>query len=513
MIGPKRKPRILDVAPVRRRSFLRGVSMALAAPFIPAALRYAVGEELLGEARAAEFDNLMPTYFIEMNLRDQWDFGHVFVPPGLATHQGLRIGHDVDKCCLFHPSETLTQTANGMYLTPDSIALAPHVDDIAVMELNELCVGAIHGHEAMNAMRSPGRTKLTSSGKTPTWHNEPGYDEQGNDFFYSTTPTPASLHNFVQKQITPTLRNGITMKYISRFHTVCHFAGTRPEGELTRIQSVAQLYQSFPDTVQDFNVLPTPEEAELLADVVRRVDNRYFRDNGYRSEAQSKHETQLGEAAKLWHVGEPKLVSMPLTEEETAHWSAGVPPQVGANKKAEIWQMAAWAAKLLANDITRSVSLEFDYLDVHETREDHVMEYMGKQAALPLARLIDELKAAGIWERSVIAVYSLDGGRAPNGNSYGDEGKNTFVLAGGRVAGGYYGDVSVVSDTASGHVYGYHVPNDAGVPQAPVTNNDGRVPGARSWRTVMKALGVPDSLCDEFPDVAGVQPLNYMLKA
>jgi hypothetical protein len=513
MIGPKRKPRILDVAPVRRRAFLRSVSMALAAPFIPAAVRFAVGEELLGEANAADLEGLMPTYFLEMNLRDQWDFGHVFVPPGLATHQGLRIGPDVDKCCLYYPSEQLTQTPNGMYLTPDSIALAPHVEDIAVMELNELCVGAIHGHEAMNAMRSPGRTKLGSSGKPATWHNEPGYDEQGNDFFYSTTPTPASLHNFVQKQITPSLRNGVTMKYISRFHTVCHYAGSRPEGELTRIQSVAQLFQSFPDTVQDFNVLPTPEEAELLADVVRRVDQRYFRENGYGSEAKSRHANQLGEAAKLWHVGEPKLVSMPLTEEENAYWSEGVPPQVGANKKAEIWQMAAWAAKLLTNDITRSVSLEFDYLDVHETREDHVMHTMGLQAALPLARLIEQFKAAGIWDRTVIAVYSLDGGRAPNGNSYGDEGKNSFILAGGGVKGGYYGDVSVVSDTATGHVYGYHVPNDAGVPQAPVTNNDNRIPGARSWRTVMRALNIPDSLCSEFPDVAGAQPLSYMLKA
>jgi hypothetical protein len=61
--------------------------------------------------------------------------------------------------------------------------LMPHLDNIAVVETNELCTGAIHGHESVNAMRSPGRTKSQEAGKSAVWMNEPGYEEQGNDFY------------------------------------------------------------------------------------------------------------------------------------------------------------------------------------------------------------------------------------------------------------------------------------------------------------------------------------------
>lgn len=508
----KKKGRMHEVvAPWRRRGFLQAVGAMLAAPTIPAGIRFAMNEELFGTAKAWDASSFVPKYYIEINLRDQWDFGHVFVPPGIATYTNLMRGPDGDKCALYYDSAQITQHPNNFYLTPDSAVLAPHLDSIAVVEENEICIGAIHGHEAVNAMRSPGRTKTQTGGKMAMWNNEPGFEEQGNDYFYSNVPTPACLHNFVQKQLSPNLRNGITMKYISRFHTVCHFAAQYDEGELTRIQSVQQLYDTFPDTVEDLNILATPEEATLLAETMKRVDSSFFAKHGYTPSAKTMHEDRLTEAQGLWHTGEVKVVSMPLTEEEMAYWSADVPDQVGANKKANIWEQAAWAFKLISNDITRSVSLEFDYLDVHDTRPDHVMYTMGTQASLPLARLIESLKAAGIYEQTVIAVYSTDGGRAPNGASYGNSGKNTFVLAGGGIKGGYYGNVSVVSDTGSGHQYGYHTPDDNGIPQAPVTDNSNRLPGSRSWRTLMKALEIPDDLCDEFPDVAGVSPLNFML--
>jgi hypothetical protein len=241
------------------------------------------------------------------------------------------------------------------------------------------------------------------------------------------------------------------------------------------------------------------------------VDSGFFGRHGYKTGAKTKHESNLEEAKILWHTGESRVVSMPLTEEEIAYWSAGVPDQVGDNLKANIWEQTAWAFKLISNDVTRSVSLEFDYLDVHDTRPDYVMYTMGLQAALPLTRLIESLKAAGIYEQTLIVVYSADGGRAPSGNSYGNEGKNTFVIAGRGVRGGYYGDVSVTANDGYGHQYGYHLPDEAGNPTAPVTDNSNRYEGARSWRTVMKALDMPDDLCEEFPDVAGRSPLNFML--
>lgn len=507
-----KRSRIESVAPWRRRGFLRLAGSMLALPAIPAAVRFAVREQLVGEAKAHGMAQSEPTYFIEINLRDQWDFMHIFVPPGLATNTNLIRGGSGNMCTLFHGPEALTQHANNFYLTPDSASLVPHLDDIAVCELFEICTGAIHGHEAVNAMRSPGRTKQSTPGKAAVWENEPGYTEQGNDYYYSSTPTPACLHNYWQKQLDPTLRNGVTLKYISRFHTICHYGAGLADAELTRIQSVQQLFDTFPDTVEDLNILPTPEEAALLSDVMRRVDDRFFDRYGFADSARARHTTNLGEAAGLWHTGEYDIVSMPLTEEETTYWSEGVPDQVGDNLKANIWEQAAWAFKLLSGDVTRTVSLEFDYLDVHETRGESVMNTMALQCALPLARLIESLKAAGMWERTTIAVFSSDGGRAPSANSYGNSGKNTMVLAGGRIRGGYYGDVSVAGTAGDGHSYRYHVPDpSSGAPQAPVTDNSNRLGGAYAWRTVMRALEVPDDVATQYPDVASIQPLSFML--
>ncbi|MCA9707907.1 MAG: DUF1501 domain-containing protein [Myxococcales bacterium] len=507
------KLRIESVHPLRRRGFLKLAGAMMAAPAVPAAVRFAVNEQLVGEARAFGMESDQPTYFVEINLRDQWDFMHVFVPPGLATHTGLIRGGSGNMCTLFHDQGALTHhPATNFYTTPDSAALVPHLDQIAMMELSEICTGAIHGHEAVNAMRSPGRSKQMAPGKGEVWLNEPGFTEQGNDYYYSSTPTPASLHNYWQKQLDPGLRNGVTLKYISRFHTICHYGAGLADAELTRIQSVDQLFQTFPDTVEDLNILPTPEEAQLLAEVMGRVDERFFERYGYSGMARTRHATNLGEAAGLWHTGEVNIVSMPLTEDEVAYWSADVPDQVGDNKKANIWEQAAWAFKLLSNDVTRTVALEFDYLDVHETRGQGVMETMGKQCALPLARLIESFKAAGIWDRTTIAVFSADGGRAPSANSYGNSGKNSLLLAGGNVRGGYFGDVGVAGSSGDGHSYHYRVPDPVtGAPQAAVTDNSGRLSGAYAWRTVMKALQIPDAVVGQYPDVAGVQPLGFML--
>lgn len=509
------KRRIEQVAPWRRRNFMQLLGSMIGGACIPAGVRYAVYDQLVGEAKAGGMAGQVPTYFIELNLRDQWDFTHVFVPPGIVSAgPNLIRGGEGNKCTLFYDPQTeVVQQANNFYTTPDSAALVPHLDSIAICELNEICTGAIHGHEAVNAIRSPGRTKSQQAGKSPVWENEPGFSEQGNDYYYSSTPTPACLHNWLQKQVTPSgLKNGITMKYISRFHTICHYGAGVAAAELTRIQSVDQLFQEFPDTVEDLNILPTAQEADLLEDVLERVDQDFFTRYGYKDIAKTKHAEHLAEAAALWHSGETKLVSMPLTEEEISYWSSGVPDQVGDNIKAQIWEQAAWAFKLLSNDVTRTVSIEFDYLDVHETRSQSVMNTMGLQCVLPLTRLIESLKAAGIYDQTLIAVISSDGGRSPAANSYGNSGKNTLMLAGRHVKPGYYGDVSVAGASGDGHMYAYHVPDpNTGALAPAVTDNSGRLDGAHAWRTIMTALDVPSDVLEQYPDVAGKPPLKFMI--
>ena len=170
--------------------------------------------------------------------------------------------------------------------------------------------------------------------------------------------------------------------------------------------------------------------------------------------------------------------------------------------------------KLFAGDMARTFAVEFDYIDVHDQRTEDQMRVMARQTVLPLVRLIESLQAAGIYDRTLIAIYSLDGGRSPAAASYGNEGKNTVILAGGMIEGGYYGDISVASDTANGHRYQYHIPDIAtGQPGAVVQDNSGRIPGASIWRTVMKALGMPEAMYSQFPDVQGHQHLPWLLKS
>ncbi len=506
-----REPMAHRLPPARRRQFLKLCGAVLAAPAVPSALRFAMNEQLFGEAHAFEVESSLPTYFIEMNLRDQWDFGHVFVPPGIATNlANLTRGGSGDALSLFYTADQITAHEGNFYLTPDSQVLIPHLSNIAVLETNPLCEGAIHGHESANPLRSPGRTKSQDPGKQPMWMAEPGYEEQGNDYWYSSTPTPATLHNYWQKQLTPEIANGITMKFISRFHTISHFAAGLPAAELTRIQSVQMLFDTFPTTVEQL-ALASADEAAVFAAALRRADTGFFRRHGYDEVARATHEAHLAAAEGKWyHV--PKVVDLPFSPEEIAYWQAGVPDQVGDNKKANIWEQAGWAYKLLSNEVTRTVAMEFDYLDVHDTREESVMKTMAAQSAVPLARLIESIKAIpGMWDRTVIAIYSADGGRSPSANSYGNEGKSSFVLAGGRIRGGYFGDVRVAGNTGTGHTWSYVSPDDSGAAVVPVSGGEGRVPGARSWRTVMRALGIPDDVAGQYPDVAAHQPLEFML--
>lgn len=497
-------------APKRRR-FLKLMGAALAAPLIPEAFRYAA-HDMCGVAEAGVPSE--PRYLIEINLRDQWDHGQLFVPPGIATYANLKRGELGRQCAMFFQQNELSERPNRVYLTPQSMVLDPHLDSIAMIDTCELSVGAIHGHESGNPMRSPGRTHQSGGGRLEMYLNDPVDNfPQGCEQFYSSTPTPASFYNYYNKQQNPGAKNGIAFKGISRgIHTAYHFGAGLPGAELDRIQTRDALFQAFPDSVEDLNVLASTDEAAAMTEILAKVDPKFLERRKFSDVAITNHEQNIVEAKNLLYSGQTKVVSMPLTEEETAYWGSGVPDQVGVNIKAQIWEQVAWAYKLVSNDLCRAVALEFDYVDVHDQRTADQMQVETLQASLSLARLITKLKESGIYDRTLVAIYCTDGGRAPAAGSQGNEGKNTVILAGGMIRGGYYGDVGIAGDDGDGHVYSYSAPRvDNGQPMAAVTDGSGRLPGKYIWRTVAKALGIPDSEAGQFPDAADAAPLSWLL--
>jgi hypothetical protein len=498
-------------APGRRR-FLKLMGAALAAPLVPQAFRYAA-YDMCGVAEAQVPG--LPSYLIEINLRDQWDHGELFVAPGIATYANLRRGELGRQCAMFFQQAELVQRPNRVYLTPHSMELDPHLDTVAMIDCLELSVGAIHGHEAGNPMRSPGRTYQSGNGRTEMYLNDPIDNfPQGCEQFYSSTPTPASFYNYYNKKTDPLARNGIAFKGISRgIHTSYHFGAGLPGAELDRMQNRDMLFSAFPETLEDLNVLQSQVEADAMAEILRAVDPKFLQRRRYSEAAVTNHEQNIEEARKLLYTNQTKLISLPLTPEEVDYWGAGIPDQVGQNIKAQIWEQVAWAFKLVSNDLCRAVALEFDYVDVHDQRTVGQMEVMTLQASKSLARLITKLKEAGIYDRTVVAVYCTDGGRAPAAGSQGNEGKNTVILAGGMIRGGYYGDVGIAGDDGDGHVYSYRAPRiEDGQPGPASTDNSGRLAGKYIWRTVNKALGVPDEEC-QFPDVADAAALPWLLNA
>jgi len=233
------------------------------------------------------------------------------------------------------------------------------------------------------------------------------------------------------------------------------------------------------------------------------------------------------------HAGQLKL-----TAAEVARWSDGVPPQqctlgdltvlpCGYDTsdtsfvKAQIWEQFAYASKLFRAGRARSIALEFDFMELHGdgVRTESVLRTQAQQVARPLARLITDLKAAGLYDRTVIAVYTLDGSRRPAANSYGNDGKGTIVLAGGRVKGGYYGDILITKDLSNGgHEYAFRAPDPSTGQLLPAVTAWGerskRTPSGAVWRTVMKALSIPETeYVDKFDaEIDDAVPLDFMLK-
>lgn len=516
MNRPSRRPLIETLHPLQRRGFMKLLGVALAVPTVPLAVRQAARALAFGEAKAEGMDK-PPINFIEINLRDQWDFGQVFVAPGLATAANLKRGESGRMCALYYtPDQFAHVPERRVYLTPLSLPLMPHLDTIAMVETCELGIGEIHGHEASNPQRSPGRNGVPGPGRGDMSANEPVPYVPGNQLHYSSTPTPASLHNHWIKQQGLGVKNGIAFKGISREHTAYHYGAGLEGSELDRKQTVAALYAGFPDKIEDYNVVPSPQQAEALIKVLSAADDRYLAKHKYEATATGQHLANLGELSPLLYQGEPRLISLPLTPEEVTYWQNGCPDQVGnpPGLKCNIWEQCAYAFKLIQGGQCSTVALEFDYIDWHDTRPQSIMDVLTLQTVHPLTRLIESLKAAGLYENTLIAVYGLDGGRAPAAASSGGEGKSGVMLAGGMINGGYYGDVGVAGDDGDGHVYSYSAPNpDDGAPMAPVTDNSQRLAGGYMWRTVMKALGLPDELTGSFPDTAAYKPLGYMLRA
>lgn len=524
---------------MERRKFLRALGFALASPLIPAHIRFACNEIVLGTNQAYAGAAGSPTYFIEINLRDQFDLNHVFVPPGLATRSITRGG--AGGVPLYDSQGSLHNGGNGFYIANEGRELIPHLDSIAVVELCELPIGNTHAHEAGNATRSPGRTYNAGSGRSEMNTFEQ-YREQGNEYLYSSTPTPAILHNYYQLQLSPNIRRGVIYKGVSRpEHTVYHHAANLSNAQMDRYQNTSSLLSAFsgafytkgPPIVSTSPnppvVTSTPTaltaNRNLISQLMSLVDSKFAKKMYLAENGVSSHQNQFTNLANT--LEEPPVVTitdggvtttitdgidtpfkLDLTPAEVAYWSSGS-SSYGTNDsvKANIWEQAAYAFKLVKNDLARSVALEFCNNDNHSERDEAQMRAYGAQIGYPLARLITQLKAAGLYNNTVIAVYTTDGSREPYAQSTGASGKNSVILAGGGIRGGYYGDIQM-----NGNNFTYFPPDANGNPGNGTGGNGGRVSGASIWKTAMRAAGIPSSLYNSFPDVQGAPELNYMIR-
>lgn len=137
------------------------------------------------------------------------------------------------------------------------------------------------------------------------------------------------------------------------------------------------------------------------------VGTRLF-NRRYAAEAGVSHLQQLSQSRQILHVDNPTVVSLPLTEEETARWKTGIPNQQctegdtvakecgadasnavgGGHVKAQIWEQFGHATKILGTGATHTAALEFDFMDLHGdgVRIESVLQTQAHQSARPLAR-------------------------------------------------------------------------------------------------------------------------------
>jgi hypothetical protein len=484
-----------------RRTILKGLAAGAAGAMLPT-------REALAQAAAEK------TYVIELCLRDQVDFGHVMVSPSLARATNLKRGENGRAAALFYDQSKLIEKPNEVFLTPESKALEPHVDTIAMVELCQLTTGPVHGHEASNPTRSPGRTRNKTNGRIPMWNGEPG-QQNSEGASYSSTPTIVSLHNAWARTQSPARTNGVAIKGTQRAFAIYHFGAGLTGSELTRFQTVSALLKAFPDSAAsaDNNTLKTAAQADAVRDALTKLDRRLLETRSFAKSAVDSHVAQLADVRNLLYRGAPKAFKLPLTAEEKSYWSSGVPGKYG-RMTIDVWEQAAYAFKLISNDIVQSVALEVDIGDVHDQRTASQMKAQTGIVVGPLVKLIESLKQAELYDRTLIIVSLADGSRAPAAGSAGDEGKNGFILAGGMIRGGYYGDIKPGASDGNGQKYIYHAPDVAtGEPIATGTEkNDKRLDPAPLWRTMAKALKISDEFASQFPDVASAKPMQWLLR-
>lgn len=506
------------LSPLERREFLTSLSGFLALPMLPKATYEAVYEIVFGQEAVAQ--SAQPINLIEINFRDQWDWGHLFVPPSVARSYDSLGG----RIALF---DRPIQERRNFYVTPQAAELRPHLDSIAVMELGDCTLSgneSIHGHEAGNPLRSPGRSKQSAAGKIDMATSDRRPGTGGNEILYSSSPTPMILHNFYQKSLNPQLRNGAILRSSVRSgtHTFYHFEGNLANAQADRYFDRSTFLSAFGDTS-----VPTPttqttlqKHGALIAQILKRVDQSYLARMLSSSQQQASHTTKLNalEASLMTTVPQPTM-PIQLTANELTYWTSGITAQLvcpGDNADAcavsggrwHVGELFGYAFKLLASGRVRSIGIDFDIHDVHTNRTPFLMNTMAQQSGWTLARLITQLKAAGLYDRTVIAMYTLDGGRSPLLNSVGDGTKNGVVLAGGMINGGYYGDIAV---STNGQVT-YRRPDASGNAIATgTTGREMRVPAADVYKTVAKAAGIPDTLVNSLTDVRNGAVLNYML--
>ncbi len=483
--------------PLSRRTVLKGAAAGAAGAMLPARAQSASEK----------------TYVIELCLRDQVDFGHVMVAPSLAKATNLRRGENGRAAALFFQPSELISKPNDIFLTPQSTTLGPHVDTLAMVELCELTFGVIHGHEPGNPVRSPGRTRDQGNGRLAMWNGEPG-QSNADGATYSSTPTIASLHNAWARKQTSSRTNGVCIKGTQRQYAIYHCGAGLTGSELTRFQTVNSLLSAFPNRTGDnSNTLKTAAQADAVRDALAKLDGRSMAGRGLGGSVVDSHLAELSDARNLLYRGAPKSFSLPLTADEKTYWSSGVPAKYGRTT-IDIWEQAAYAFKLISNDIVQSVALEIDIGDVHGERTADQMKQQTAIVVAPLVKLIESLKKVGLYDRTLIIVALSDGSRSPAAGSSGDEGKNGVLLAGGMIRGGYYGDIKPGATDGNGQKYSYHAPDAAtGKPIADGTEgNDKRLPAALIWRTMAKALRIDDAFASQFPDVANAAPLSWLVR-
>lgn len=501
------------MAPNERREFLKFVAALIALPIVSPRTREAIAEVILGSPAHAQGTG--PMNFLEICFRDQWDFQCLFVPPGVAAAYANVQGR-------LPPAGAPIQERLGFYVTPNAAELRPHLDDIAVMELGEVCVGSVHAHEAANPLRSPGRSYTQTAGKIDmaTVDKRPGGRVAGNEVYYSSSPTPAILHNYYSKLTTPTLTNGVILRSTLRadVHTYYHFEGNLANAQADRYFDRSTFLNRFGNTTVSPTLTSAQKHGALIAQFVKRLDDAYLA-RALANTARPKQGANADALQTLFNNSTAPPLSLQLTATEESYWKNGVGEQVvcpgddaqQCTVQPGKWhpsELFAYAGKLFLSGRVRTVAIDLDMTDVHTNRTKFMMDTQAAQSGKTLARLITFLKNNNLWSNTVIAMYTLDGSRGMDSNTTGQDTKNAVVLAGGKIRGGYYGDIRFTN----GSFY-YHRPDDAGNPVATGTTGAGqRVPAADIYKTVLSAAGVPLATIDGFSDARPGKVLNYMLK-